>query len=294
MARTINLAVEVSWRINPCTPVLATARVSVWVPSISAPESIIVGVTVPEHGLQLARGLTGVPRELAKKIFTSGTSFTGHDKQALKGKALSQVDVDILNFEFPVLVCKQKAHPSRCIKGDPLIARNAFLGLPQEIPALSDFLATYGTWSVASTQNITFDNPQPTSTQSNVSVVEPEQFWCQQRSLRHAMREGASLWISRNQPEFQLSSRKKFPHFFHEDSTCLEAIVNSFTVDFMRGVRVMRCQRADCQQIFEVSHKGKMFCSQYCGHITSVRRSREPAKRSRARKKERNGPVQAQ
>jgi hypothetical protein len=146
-------------------------------------------------------------------------------------------------------------------------------------------LATYGTWSVNSTQNITFDNPQPASLPSNVSVVEPEQFWRQQRSLRHAMREGASLWISRNQPEFQLSSRKKFPHFFHEDSTCFEAIINSFTVDFMRGVRVMRCQRADCQNIFEDSHKGKRFCSQYCGHLTSVRRNRAAAGKSKKQKR---------
>jgi hypothetical protein len=291
MARTINLAVEVSWRINPCKPVLATARAAVWVPSKSTPESILVGVTVPEHGLQLTRRLTGVPRELAKKIVTSGNSFIGRDHHALKGEALSQVDVDILNFEFPVLVCKQKGHPSRCTQGDPLIARNAFLGLPQEIPALSDFLATYGTWSVASTENITFDNPQPTSTQSNVSVVEPEQFWRQQRSLRHAMLEGASLWISRNRPEFQLSSRKKFPHFFHEDSTCLEAIINSFTVDFMRGVRVMRCQRTDCQNIFEDSHKGKRFCTQYCGHLTSVRRNRAAAEKGGGRKRETNGAL---
>lgn len=291
MARTVNLAVEVNWHINPCRPVLATARVAVWVPSMFAPESYIVAVRVPEHGLQLTWDASDLPQELAKKVLASGTSFAGHNHQGQTSKALSQLDVDILNFDFPVLVCKHKQHPSRCIKGDPLIARNAFLRLPQEISALSEFLATYGTWSVGSTLNITFDNPQPTSPQSSVSVVEPELFWRQQRSLREAMGEGASSWMSRNQPQLQLSSREKFPHFFHEDSTCFEAIMNSLTVDFMRGVRVMRCQRADCQQIFEVSHKGKMFCSQYCGHLTSVRRSRASAEKRAAAKKGTNVAV---
>jgi hypothetical protein len=301
--RTVNLAVEVSWRINPCTPVLASARVELWVPSINAPESYLVRVRVPEHGLQLVFEPSGLPRELAKKIIASKTYFLGHPQ----GEALSRRDalyrllkspppaipkeiVDILDFAFPVLVCKQK-DPSRFIKGDPLKARNAFLGLPREISALSDFLATYGTWSVGSTRSISFDNPQPNSAHSNVSVVEPEQFWRQQRSLRQAMRQGASSWISRNQPRFQFSSRKEFPHFFHEDSTCLEAITNSFTVDFMRGVRFMCCQRTDCQNIFEDSHKGKRFCSWYCGHLTSVRRTRAGAGKNAAPKRGKNGAL---
>lgn len=288
--RTVNLAVEVSWRISACTPSIATAKVDVWVPSILAPDSYLVGVAVPEQGLRLACTPSDLPRGLRRKILASGTSFSGHGHQGRWSKGPTQCDREILNFAFPVLVCRQKEPPFR-FKGDALVARNAFLRLPQEISALSDFLSTYGTWSVGSTRNITLDNPQSTPAQSNISVVEPELFWRQQRELRQAMGKSASSWISRNQPKLQLSSRDEFPHFFHEDSTCLEAITNSFTVDFMRGVRIMCCQRADCQNIFEASHKGKRFCSQYCGHLTSVRRNRAAAKKGRTRKRKTNGAL---
>jgi hypothetical protein len=289
MARTVNVAVRVGWLIEPCRPVLATAKVVAWT-RLSA-ESYVPCVKIPEHGLHHGEGgLSNLPKGLAKKIQASGVSFHGGSYHTEVGDALSKLDVSGAEFEFPVLIYKRRARNDQLIEGDPILARNAFLALPQTISALSEFLNTYGVWSQESTYGVYLERTNQASPKANVSIVYPERIWNQQRWLREALRSGTARWISQNQKLF-ITSRERFPHFVHGDSTCFEAIVNSVTVDFMRGVRLVPCQRTDCHNIFEDSHKGKKFCSQYCGHLTSVRRSRAGAGKNAAPKKRTNGAI---
>jgi hypothetical protein len=46
-----------------------------------------------------------------------------------------------------------------------------------------------------------------------------------------------------------------------------------------------RCAREDCGHIFRVTDdKRKVFCSQYCGHLVSLRKKREAARKKKSRK----------
>ncbi len=55
----------------------------------------------------------------------------------------------------------------------------------------------------------------------------------------------------------------------------LSSIIVSIYLDLVRHHKFRKCARHDCSAIFQVqsTHK-RMYCTQYCGHIESVRRSR--------------------
>lgn len=55
----------------------------------------------------------------------------------------------------------------------------------------------------------------------------------------------------------------------------LEAIMASILADHLHGVRHAICEREDCAKLFRVeSQRARMFCTRYCGHLVSLRRSR--------------------
>lgn len=58
--------------------------------------------------------------------------------------------------------------------------------------------------------------------------------------------------------------------------------------NFSRGWK--RCERQDCGNIFPVTDdKRKVYCSQYCGHLESVRRNRRDAHKRKLRAKRKGG-----
>jgi hypothetical protein len=66
-----------------------------------------------------------------------------------------------------------------------------------------------------------------------------------------------------------------------------EMLLTTIYVDFARGFSFARCQRQDCNGdkvfVVETAHKRK-FCSQYCGHLVSMRKKRRAAeKKTRSR-----------
>lgn len=55
----------------------------------------------------------------------------------------------------------------------------------------------------------------------------------------------------------------------------LEAIMATVLTDHLHGVRYAICGREDCAKLFKVqSQRARMFCTQYCGHLVSLRRRR--------------------
>jgi hypothetical protein len=66
-----------------------------------------------------------------------------------------------------------------------------------------------------------------------------------------------------------------------------EMLLTTIYIDIARGFRFARCQRQDCngERVFsvETEHKRK-YCSQYCGHLESMRRQRRLTKKSRGGK----------
>lgn len=65
-----------------------------------------------------------------------------------------------------------------------------------------------------------------------------------------------------------------------ETTDAISSILATITIDHLRGARLRACARKDCSQIFEITsrHKRK-YCSNYCGHLVSVRRTRKRQRR---------------
>jgi hypothetical protein len=184
----------------------------------------------------------------------------------------------IRGLEIDVILCLEPRDPSRAreqVKINPWSARDEFLRLPRDPKALRDFLAQHGTWASAGWDAI--GAPCKTSIGSHGSeVVIPLLVWEEQQAIRQALANSAKSWFSSGarQSEFELFPRSEFPHFVHVDSFCQYTIRNSVTLDFLRGIKFDICKRPDCAMPFERAHKGKIYCSQYCGHLVSLRKKR--------------------
>ncbi len=67
-----------------------------------------------------------------------------------------------------------------------------------------------------------------------------------------------------------------YPFFALHTDVCESAIRMTVTVDLLHKVKHKICARRDCGAPFAISSKHKRkYCSQYCGHLESVRRNRK-------------------
>jgi hypothetical protein len=86
-----------------------------------------------------------------------------------------------------------------------------------------------------------------------------------------------------------VTARVGFPPFWVSADGCKTAIDTTITIDFLNGASFAVCGRPDCNgaKYFAItSGHLRKYCSQYCGHIESVRRGRE-AKRRKSQKSRR-------
>jgi hypothetical protein len=59
-------------------------------------------------------------------------------------------------------------------------------------------------------------------------------------------------------------------------------LLTTVYVDVVRGLRFKYCQRNDCRAPFVVeSEHARKFCTQYCGHLESIRKKRREAREAR-------------
>ncbi len=85
-----------------------------------------------------------------------------------------------------------------------------------------------------------------------------------------------------------ITTRTGFPPFWVSTEGCKTAIDTTITIDFLQGVRFGVCERPDCNgtKYFAISSgHSRKYCSQYCGHIESVRRGREASRKPRRKKR---------
>lgn len=67
-----------------------------------------------------------------------------------------------------------------------------------------------------------------------------------------------------------------------ETSDVVSAILSTIEIDHLRGAKFGVCARRDCPQFFEItSRHSRKYCSQYCAHLESVRRTRKRQKQER-------------
>jgi hypothetical protein len=84
-------------------------------------------------------------------------------------------------------------------------------------------------------------------------------------------------WSRTQSTTFELDG--KVP-FLKIETTCFyDLLITTICADLVQGFRFHECQREDCRMPFaaETAHKRK-FCSQYCGHLVSMRKQRNAAK----------------
>jgi hypothetical protein len=202
---------------------------------------------------------------------------------SLSGKS----SLESLELEIEVILCQAASPPRHWVKIDPWRARDEFLRLPHDTKALRDFLAQNGTWSEDPDNWPYTDRDHPIIVDRELAVVFPRLVWDEQRAIRQALGGSAKSWFSTASRlrEFELSLRPEFPHFIHVDQYCQDAIRNSITFDFLRGIKFGIRKRWDCAMPFEVAHKGKMYRSQYCGHLVPLRKKRAMDKPKKGRKR---------
>ena len=174
---------------------------------------------------------------------------------------------------------------SRLMTLESLDEYRAFIRRKETITeALIRFLGGAGTWCSA------FEDAsngfRETPFRHAIRVIYPEAVWKHQHKIKDALGRSPSEWLARgaNDREFKLTTRVEYPYFVHATEYCLDAIRGSITFDFLRGAKFGICKREDCGTPFEMSHKGKVYCSQYCGHLVSLRKKRAGEKLTKRRK----------
>ena len=187
--------------------------------------------------------------------------------------ALKKVDLDVLLCVFPA-GCDLH-HPPKKRVIDPWQLRHDFLHLKHSSEALLAFLDYYGQWSRVTC-------PLFISSRSDWSpgFAYESEIWEEQTLVRNALRGDPGEWLAKH--GFDLHHRSTFPHFGYTGTTCLDCIYASITIDFLRRVPFRICKRPDCGTPFAADRRGKQYCSQYCAHLVSVRRTRRELKKKLA------------
>jgi hypothetical protein len=178
--------------------------------------------------------------------------------------------------------------------------RGEFFGLPENDPArLAEFLNRVGVWS-----------SDPESAALDWSryplYVSPDDIWLFRQDLKDALlyqkKFSSDVTPRRQMPKtlFDLMTEpyraaNEFPLHFELSNvvtgvvTVLNArrmLIATVLADVANGIRFKACMRPDCPQTFplESEHKRK-FCSQYCGHLVSQRKTRAAERKERRARK---------
>lgn len=119
--------------------------------------------------------------------------------------------------------------------------------------------------------------------------VAAEEVWQICDRFRRAVRGPLTEWLTDQSvnasPLALFMPRAEYPHFFFATTSCALALHTTITLDLLRGIKFRPCAREDCPVVFSVDsdHKRK-FCTQYCGHLVSLRKQRRKAKTAIRRK----------
>jgi hypothetical protein len=109
-----------------------------------------------------------------------------------------------------------------------------------------------------------------------VSKISEKHIWGVRRLIEGSLNalEGHSGKHDDFQVRFERSKDGKW-RLILTTATFLDALLLTLSVDELQGAKVRKCARADCGVSFSITggHKRK-YCTWYCGHIESVRRSR--------------------
>ncbi len=157
--------------------------------------------------------------------------------------------------------------PKRSLPANAWQLRDAFLRITPEPRQILNFLNRWGRWK---TNN----------------YVRLEDFVDLQKIVRNALASSTpEEWFKwHDELDLWWDRKTEFPYFSFETFDCEPAIRMTVTIDLLRQVKFRICARADCVQPFSITsaHKRK-YCTQYCGHLESLRRRRKKSNTARPR-----------
>jgi hypothetical protein len=226
--------------------------------------------TTKERGQKIPVDLSmdEVPKQIRHRC--SDAIETWLREQAPYGSTSDRVESEIQNicsdFRPRLLFISPQDSMVRSLPADAWQLRDAFLRVAPDVPALLGLLNRWGRWDSS----------------GYVRVREMVAF---QKKIRSALVSRPRKWLSEFDSHlggaFGFDLRSTYPYFTMDTIECKEAIASTVTIDLLRKERFDVCARHDCGQPFRItSNHSRRYCSQYCGHIESVRRGREKQRSS--------------
>jgi hypothetical protein len=183
---------------------------------------------------------------------------------------------------FSILACDSLEGTGRT--GDAWAMRREFLSLKQDSLALLAFFRKWGIWD---DQGLGSSIPGVSTNSRIQNVVFPERIWEAQSAYRAALLSAPDEWLCKGVDPFKGAyATPMYPHFILEHTQCKLAIEATITIDLLRKAKFRKCKRPDCSEVFALESKHKrLYCSQPCAHLESVRKQRRSAARKKAKSK---------
>ena len=243
----------------------ARANVIGWRNNQGEPEKLM-------HLIAEISSASGGKRTIGLPLHSLPEKHRKRSLEVLKTKHADEAVKDIcsdLELRYFVHGCKTYVDDSELRKhshaADAWQLRDDFLGLKGDCETTLAFLDKWGRWV------------------PHRNYVDPRDISSLQSSVREALISPAKVWFRSRyaSPPMMNSRSAEFPYFVILTDACEAAIRTTTTLDLLRQLKFKTCARPDCAKPFPVTSKHeKSYCTMYCAHLESVRRSRKSAVKS--------------
>jgi hypothetical protein len=173
----------------------------------------------------------------------------------------------------------------------PWTLRDRFLRLHHDEAELLEFLNMAGGWGTSPGAGFLYDGRPPTPAER----CPVSEFWEWQDTCKLLMTNPLAFW-SEVYPRLDQAKREVLNDFTVRLQVTVEnkrfqaitrvwgtlrLILLSIFIDLLNRAKFRQCARPDCFGIFQIETRHRrIYCSQYCGHLESVRRNRRTNKKA--------------
>jgi hypothetical protein len=266
MAHWISIPVSFEFRTTKVKWVAAGAEVVGWwkrEDGVEDPQYVIAEITNSSHAdrvkCPLSR-LSGAERKLCLATLGDADADEAVKKlhavvelpRFLHGHKTYIQDSELMKYSQPA---------------DAWILRDEFLHLDVMQKTALSFLNKWGRWK---------------PWRNSVDIDELVQL---KERVRQALTSGREAWLASNDAILPMARfrLRKTPYFRIRTDSCYQAIRIATTIDLLQQVKFKTCARVDCNAPFPVKSKHhKIYCSEQCAHLVSIRRTREEAARQQS------------
>jgi hypothetical protein len=179
---------------------------------------------------------------------------------------------------------KHKAQAD-CRRENPRQLRDEFLRVTADKANILPFLNRWGEWDGTERVRVSDFARLQTSVNEGLTATAAAKWFHHVLPSEWEKSSGLSLHpFGSDVFTLAVDMQENYPHVWVKTDKCREAILMSVTIDKLRGVRFAHCARPDCPNPpYEMtSDHERMYCSQYCAHLESIRRN---AKKKKSRQK---------